>query len=76
VADGVGDRLLRQPVEGGVDRRPETVEVACELDVDVGPVPVDRGETLDVGDTALRGEVGLLAVAKSADHGAHLRQCP
>ncbi|MEI2653794.1 MAG: hypothetical protein V9G12_16895 [Microthrixaceae bacterium] len=76
VAHGVGDRLLGEAEDGGIDGRPQPVEVSGELDVDPGPFAGAGGEVLDLGDAALRGEVRFLSLSQGADHRAHLGEGP
>ena len=70
VPDGVGDRLLRQPVDGGVDRWPKVVEVARRVRRrPAGRAPAPRASCAMSADAALRGErPASVAVAQDADH--------
>ena len=67
VPDRVRDRLLGDPVDRGADQRSQVVEVAGQLHVDARTGAGRGGEPLDVGDAALRREIGVLAVAQRAD---------
>jgi hypothetical protein len=67
VPDRVRDRLLGDAVDRGADQRAQTVEVAGQLHVDARTVAGTAGQPLQVGDAALRRELGLVAVAQRPD---------
>ena len=71
---GIGDRLLRDPEDSGVDRRREGGQVTRDRHLHPRPGRRGPGQPLEVGHTGLRGVVGGRLVAQHAHHRPHLGQ--
>jgi len=63
VAASVGDCLLGQTEQAGLDRWAEVFEVAGELDIDAGSGPSGLADSDDVVEATVGYELGLFVVA-------------
>ena len=75
VPQGVGQRLLSQPVDRRVELERKSGQVTCQLHVDDRDRVTAR-ERHQVGDARLGGVLRSRSVAQHPDHRPHLRQRP